>query len=144
MITPGPELPTGLEWCITNALWWIATGDPPAAAVFTQDVVATSPILEVSGRDNLLDKLGDQRGGLTNVEGTLDRVEGDVTAVVVSWHVAADHTGAMLVNEDLFYKPSGRRVHLNIVSSFELRDGRIAAFHNEFDVDEFSRQLGRP
>jgi hypothetical protein len=140
---PTGDVPAALEWCVKNAVWWIATGEPLAADVFTRDVVGTSPIMEARGRDELLGKLGDRRGGLTNVEVAIDRVEGDETDVVVSWHIAGDHTGPMLVNEDVLYEPTGQRLRVAIVSTFTLRDGAIASFHNEFDLDELGRQLGK-
>jgi hypothetical protein len=141
---PSGDVPGPLEWCVKNAVWWIATGEPLAAEVFTRDVVGTSPIMEARGRDDVLSKLGDRRSGLTNVEVGIDRVECDEDEVVVVWHMAGDHTGAMLVNEDVLYEPSGRRLRLAVVSTFTLREGAIASFHNEFDIDDLGRQLGRP
>lgn len=144
MSGPTGDVPATLEWCVRNAVWWIATGEPLAAEVFTRDVVGTSPIMEARGRDELIAKLGDRRGGLTNVEVKIDRVEGDEGEVVVTWHMAGDHTGPMLVNEDVLYEPTGQRLRLEIVSTFTLREGAIASFHNEFDIDDLGRQLGRP
>jgi ketosteroid isomerase-like protein len=141
---PTGDVPATLEWCVKNAVWWIATGEPLAAAVFALDVVGTSPIMEAKGRDELLCKLGDRRGGLTNVEVEIERVEGDEREVAVTWHMAGDHTGPMLVNEDVLYEPTGQRLRLAIVSTFTLREGAIASFHNEFDLDDLGRQLGRP
>ena len=144
MSGPPGDVPATLEWCVKNAVWWMATGEPLAAEVFTRDVVGTSPIMEAEGRDELLGKLSDRRGGMTNVEVGIDRVEGDEGEVVVTWHMAGDHTGPILVNEDVLYEPSGKRLRLAIVSTFTLREGAIASFHNEFDLDDLGRQLGRP
>ncbi len=144
MSGPTGDVPATFEWCVKNAVWWIATGEPLAAEVFTRDVVGTSPIMEARGRDELLSKLGDRRGGLTNVEVGIDRLEGGEGEVVVTWHMAGDHTGPMLVNEDVLYEPTGRRLRLAIVSTFTLRAGVIAAFHNEFDLDDLGWQLSRP
>ena len=58
--------PLDRESCVKNAVWWIATGEPLAADVFTTDVIGTSPIMAARGRDDLLAKLGDRRGGFTN------------------------------------------------------------------------------
>ena len=144
MSGPTGDVPATFEWCVKNAVWWMATGEPLTAEVFTRDVVGTSPIMEAEGRDELLGKLSDRRGGMTNVEVGIDRVEGDEAEVVVTWHMAGDHTGPILVNEDVLYEPSGKRLRLAIVSTFTLREGAIASFHNEFDLDDLGRQLGRP
>jgi hypothetical protein len=144
MSGPTGDVPAALDRCVKNAVWWLATGEPLAADVFTRDVIGTSPIMEARGRDDLLAKLGDRRGGLTNVEVGIDHVEGDEENVVVSWHMIGDHTGPMLINEDVLYEPTGQRLRLAIVSTFALREGAIASFHNEFDLDDLGAQLGMP
>jgi hypothetical protein len=59
---PTGDVPAPLEWCVKNAVWWIATGEPLTAEVFTHDVVGTSPIMEAKGRDEVIGKLGDLIG----------------------------------------------------------------------------------
>jgi hypothetical protein len=135
------DVPDEQARCIRSALWSLATGEPPAVDIFTPDVVCSSPLLEARGRDDLLNKIADRRGGLTDVTVRVDRMEGDGTAAAVSWRMAGDHTGAILLNEDVLLEPSGLRLALTVFSTFTLRGASIAMFRNEFDVDALARQF---
>jgi ketosteroid isomerase-like protein len=121
----------------------MVSGDVTALALFTEDVVGASPLVEVNNREDLRAQLSDRRDGLTEIDVCFDAITGDEPTVVVSWRVAADHTGEILVNEDAFYEPTGRRFRMSVVSHLTFREGRISAFRHEYDADGLRSQLGK-
>ena len=73
---------------------------------------ATRPLGEVNGRDELVAQVSDWRDGLTGTELVVDgiAVDGSTRHGEVAAH--RDHTGVVLVNEDVLFEPTGSRVTL--------------------------------
>jgi hypothetical protein len=119
----------------------LVTGDQPAPGVFSDDVTGHSPMLDLQGCDQLRAQLSDRRGGLTDVQLDLTRIEVKGATVTVDWRFAAIHTGAMLVEEDVLFEPSGRRVTLEVTSDLRFCNGRICSFEHHYDLGGLLRQL---
>ncbi|MGH9251485.1 MAG: nuclear transport factor 2 family protein [Acidimicrobiales bacterium] len=109
------------------------TGDGEAMAdIVTDDVTAWSPNLFVTSRDELLAALqrDDTFSGIEIRVQALDQV-GD--KAIAEWHVAADHTGPLAIDDDLVIEPTGRRLHLSGATVAEFDGDRICAFRSYFD-----------
>lgn len=110
------------------------TGDADSIGdVVTDDVSGWSPNLVVSSRDQLLEAFAGR-------EDTFTRIELDVRALdelgdkaIAEWHVAADHTGPLVVDDDLVIDATGRRLHLSGATFAEFDGDRICAFRSYFD-----------
>jgi ketosteroid isomerase-like protein len=103
------------------------------AELFTEDVVGWTPNLTVSSLAEIETSFGARDEMLSNVELDLRSVDVLGDKVIVEWQVAADHTGAMAVDDDLVIEATGRRILLAGVMVAEFRDHRIAVFRTYFD-----------
>jgi len=130
-----------VEQVLRSALQMMVTGED-APGVFTEDVTGTTPVGEVNGCGELRAQVSDWRDGLTDVDLVVDGIAVDGTTAMVRWRLAAQHTGVVLVNEDVIFEPSGRRVALTVSSEFSFRDDRICWFRHDYDLDDVLRQLG--
>ena len=123
-------IPLAEVTCILGrALMAFATGDVEAMELFTDDVIGDGPNLHVRSQSELQNQLLDRAGALSNVAFSLDQVDvvGPKT-FVASWRVAGDHTGPLMLNEDLLFEPSGRRIDLSVTTRVVVRGRRIAEF----------------
>lgn len=137
---------TGADPCfllLTRALRAMASGDVTDIGVFTPDVRAQSPHMKVARRDELEDQLSDRAGTLSNIELVVDSIERTGDEAALRWHLDADHTGPVLVNEDVLVEPSGRHIHVAVSSWVQLRDGRISAFRHDYDDEALMAQTER-
>jgi len=92
----------------------------------TTRVIGDSPVLHVDSRLQLANQLLGRAGAVSNIEFDLDHVE--ITApdsVVASWHVAGDHTGEVLFNDEYHFVPSGRHIHVSMTTRVLFKQGRI-------------------
>ncbi|MGH9214543.1 MAG: nuclear transport factor 2 family protein [Acidimicrobiales bacterium] len=103
------------------------------ADLVTDDVVAWSPNLYVTSRDELL-------AALERRDDTFSRIDVQVRALdqvgdkaIAEWHVAVDHTGPLVVDDDLAIEPTGRRLHVSGATVAEFDGDRICAFRSYFD-----------
>jgi steroid delta-isomerase-like uncharacterized protein len=64
-------------------------------------------------------------------------VSGDV--VLWSWYMEGTHRGAI---EPPGFAPTGRRMHVDGVDRWTMRDGRIARYRAFYDMNDLARQLG--
>jgi hypothetical protein len=131
---------------VHRALFAMVVGDVEASDLFTHDVKGDSPNMYVRSRIALEDQLSDRAGGLSNVEFTLDRVEEAGDGWLATWRVSGEHTGTMLLNEDVFFAPSGHRIALSAETQFLLQGRRIREFQTSYDDEALVAQLrgGQP
>ena len=141
MIDPRSASDLDIEPVVRAALDMMATGQPEGLAMVTADVEMRGPMGEVRGRDLLRTHLSDWRDGLTDVDIVVERMAVDRGAVIVDWHLAGRHTGAVFLMEDLLFEPTGRRVDLDITTQLVFRGRRICAFQHEYVLDDLLRQL---
>ena len=109
------------------ALW--ADGDLDAiVGAFTDDAVYHNiPIDPVTGPEAIRTFI---EGFLTGI----DSVEFQLRAI------AADGDVVLTERVDVFVAP-GRRLELPVMGTFEVRDGRIAAWRDYFDLNQFMSQM---
>src|SRR5215218_119825 len=109
------------------ALW--AKGDLEAIiGAFTDDAVYHNiPLDPVHGPDAIR----------TTIEGFLAGTDSVEFRVL---HAAADGDVVLTERVDVFVAPE-RRIELPVMGTFEVRDGRIAAWRDYFDLNQFMTQL---
>ena len=62
---------------------------------------------------------------------------------IAEWRVAAEHTGPLVISDDVAIEPTGRHVELAGASFAEFRGDRICAFRSYFDDAALVEQLLR-
>ncbi|MGH9092241.1 MAG: nuclear transport factor 2 family protein [Acidimicrobiales bacterium] len=103
------------------------------AGLFTEDVVGWTPNLTVSCLAEIESSFGARDEVLTNVDLDVRSMDAIGDKVIAEWQVAADHTGALAVDDDRVVEATGRRVLLAGVMVAEFRGDRIAVFRTYFD-----------
>jgi hypothetical protein len=110
------------------------TGDGDALGdLVTGDVIGWCPNVLVRSLGELVDAVGhgdDAFSGIDLNVRTLDEI-GD--KAVAEWHLAVDHTGPLIIDDDLVIPPTGRRLHISGVTIAEFDGDRICAFRSYFD-----------
>jgi ketosteroid isomerase-like protein len=109
--------------------------------LFTDDVKGWSPTLHVSSLAELKEEFAERSDALSNISLTLDSLDVVGAKAMAEWRLAADHTGPLVLDEDLLVEATGRRVELAGATFVEFRDGRIHAFRNYFDDAALLEQL---
>jgi limonene-1,2-epoxide hydrolase len=109
------------------AAW--AEGDLDALmAFFAEDAVYHNiPVAPVTGRDQIRSTVEGFTAGVESVEFRLDAV-------------AADGGTVLTERLDVFTFPNGR-IELPVMGTFEVRDGKIAAWRDYFDMAMFLNQM---
>lgn len=99
----------------------------------TDDVTGWSPNLVVSTREQLLDALAGRDEAFSAIELDVRALNELGDKAIAEWHVAADHTGPLVVDDDLVIEPTGRRLHVSGATIAEFDGDRICAFRTYFD-----------
>ena len=126
---------------VQRALFVLAVGDVDGSDLFTQDVTGDSPNMYVRSRIGLEDQLSDRSGGLSNVDLTVDRIEEMSDGWLATWRVSGDHTGRLMLNEDVQYAPTGHRIDVSATTHFVLQGRRVRAFRTSYDEQDVVAQL---
>jgi SnoaL-like domain len=118
------------------------TGDPALMeSVFTDDVVAWSPNMSVTSLAELEEEFADRDEALSNVVFSVDALDVVATKAIAEWRLAADHTGALRIDDDLVIEPTGRTIVLAGATFAEFRGDQICAWRTYFDDAALIEQL---
>ena len=110
------------------------TGDGDSMAdLVTADVTGWSPNLFVSSRDDLLAELALREDAFSGIEIVVQALDQIGDKAIAEWHIGADHTGPLVIDDDLVIEPTGRRLHLSGATVAEFEGERIGAFRSYFD-----------
>jgi ketosteroid isomerase-like protein len=122
------------------------TGDGDAMGdLVTDDVIGWSPNLFVRSRAELLDAVSGREDTFSGIEVDVRALDELGDKAFAEWHVAADHTGPLFVDDDVAIEPTGRRLHLSGATVAEFDGDRICAFRSYFDDLALVEQaLGEP
>ena len=101
--------------------------------LFTDDVVGWSPYASVSGLTALAELSLLREVAFSNVVILLRSVDEVGNRVYAEWLIEADHTGPLVLDEDVVLEPTGRHVQLAGVSVADFREGKIRSFRTYFD-----------
>jgi limonene-1,2-epoxide hydrolase len=95
---------------------------------FTDDAVYHNiPLAPVTGKDAIRTTIAGFTQGVEKIEFRVD-------------HIAGDGRVVMTERVDVFSLP-GKTVSLPVMGAFEVRAGRIAAWRDYFDMNQFTSQL---
>ncbi len=101
--------------------------------LFTDDVVGWSPYASVSGLTALAELSALRDIAFSNVVILLRAVDEVGNRVYAEWVIEADHTGPLVLDEDVALEPTGRHVQLAGVSVADFREGKIRSYRTYFD-----------
>jgi ketosteroid isomerase-like protein len=111
------------------------------AAVFTDDVVGWSPYASMSGLKEVADVAILRDIAFSNVVLIIRGLDEVGNKAFAEWLVEADHTGPMLLDEEVVLEATGRRVQLAGVTVADFRDGKIRSFRTYFDDISLIEQI---
>ena len=119
------------------------SGDTSAVAdLFTDDVVAWSPVVRVTSREELAVELEDREDAFSDFELDVGLIAVEESYGCAEWVASATHTGPYVVDETVALAPTGRRVTLRGVSIAEFDGDRIRAFRHYWDEIDLLDGLG--
>jgi ketosteroid isomerase-like protein len=101
--------------------------------LFTEDVVGWSPYASVSGLAALAELSALRDLAFSNVVLMLRGVDEVGNRAYAEWLIEADHTGPLVLDEDVVVEATGRHVQLAGVSVADFRDGKIRSYRTYFD-----------
>ena len=101
--------------------------------LFTEDVVGWSPYATVSGLAALADLSTLRETAFSNVVILYRGLDEVGNKAVAEWVVEADHTGPLVLAEDVVLDATGRRVQLAGVTVADFRGGKIRSYRTYFD-----------
>ena len=115
------------------AAWSDNMGAVELAAFFTEDAVYLNiPLAPVTGRAAIADTIASVlRPGPPGIEGIEFRVI----------NIAANGPVVMTERVDVFRLP-GKSFELQVMGTFEVSDGKISAWRDYFDMNQFTTRLG--
>jgi len=103
------------------------------SGLVTDDVVAWSPNLYVTSRAALLGALEQREDAFSGIDIQVRALDQLGDKAIAEWHVAVDHTGTLVVDDDLAIEPTGRRLHVSGATVAEFDGDRVCAFRSYFD-----------
>jgi limonene-1,2-epoxide hydrolase len=114
------------------AAWSDNAGAAELAAFFTEDAVYLNiPLTPVTGRAAIADAIASVlRPGPPGIEGIEFRVI----------NIAANGPIVMTERVDVFTLP-GKSFELQVMGTFEISDGKISAWRDYFDMNQFTSRL---
>ena len=101
--------------------------------LFTDDVVGWSPYASVSGLTALAELSALREIAFSDVVILLRSVDEVGNRVYAEWLIEADHTGPLVLDEDVALEATGRHVQLAGMSVADFREGKIRSFRTYFD-----------
>jgi ketosteroid isomerase-like protein len=101
--------------------------------LFTDDVIGWSPYASISGLTALAELSALREIAFSNVVILLRGVDEVGNRVYAEWLIEADHTGPLVLDEDVVIEATERHVQLAGVSVADFRDGKIRSFRTYFD-----------
>ncbi len=101
--------------------------------LFTDDVVGWSPYASVSGLTALAELSALRDIAFSNVVILLRSVDEVGNRVYAEWLIEADHTGPLVLDEDVAIEATGRHIELAGMSVADFREGKIRSFRTYFD-----------
>jgi ketosteroid isomerase-like protein len=102
-------------------------------ALFTEDVVGWSPYARVSGLGALAELSALRDLAFSNVVILLRSVDEVGNRVYAEWVIEADHSGPLVLDDDVVLEATGRHVQLPGVSVADFREGKIRSYRTYFD-----------
>jgi hypothetical protein len=118
-------------------------GAEPAdpGSLFTDDVVGWSPYAAVSGLAAMAELARFRETAFSNVVILIRGLDEVGNRAFAEWVIEADHTGPLILSEDVVVEPTGRRITLAGVTVADFRDLKIRSYRTYFDDISLLEQL---
>jgi ketosteroid isomerase-like protein len=101
--------------------------------LFTDDVVGWSPYATVSGLEAVAELAALREEAFSNVVIMFRGLDEVGNKAFAEWLVEADHTGALVLDDDTVVEATGRHVQLPGVTVADFREGKIRSYRTYFD-----------
>jgi ketosteroid isomerase-like protein len=111
------------------------------STLFTDDVVGWSPYASVSGLPAVLALSELRELAFSNVVINLRGLDEVGNKAFAEWVIEADHTGPLVLDEDVAVEATGRHVVLAGATIADFRDGKIRSFRTYFDDVSLIEQI---
>jgi hypothetical protein len=109
--------------------------------LFTDDVVGWSPYATLSGLTALSELSALRDIAFSNVVILIRGLDEVGNKAFAEWVIEADHTGPLVLDEDVALDPTGRHVQLAGVTVADFRQGKIRSFRTYFDDASLIEQI---
>ena len=103
------------------------------STLFTDDVLGWSPYASVSGLPALVALAALREIAFSNVAIFFRALDEVGNRAYAEWLIEADHTGPLVLAEDVEVEPTGNHVKLPGVTVADFRDGKIRSYRTYFD-----------
>ena len=110
-------------------------------ALFTDDVVGWSPYASVSGLRALAELSALRDVAFSNVIILIRSLDEVGNKAYAEWLIEADHTGPLVIDDDVVLEATGRHVRLAGASVADFREGKIRSYRTYFDDLSMIEQL---
>ena len=117
----------------------VASVDP--GTLFTDDVVGWSPYASVSGLAAVADLAALRETAFSNVVIMFRGLDEVGNKAFAEWVIEADHSGPLVLDEDVVLEATGRHVRLAGATVADFRDGKIRSFRTYFDDVSLLEQM---
>src|SRR4051794_39625097 len=111
----------------------VGSDEVDLSTLFTDDVVGWSPYASVSGLEALAELSALREIAFSNVVIAVWGLDEVGNKAFAEWIIEADHTGPLVLDEDVVLEATGRRVQLAGASVAEFREGKIRSYRTYFD-----------
>ena len=111
----------------------VGGGTADLSTLFTDDVVGWSPYASVSGLAAVLTLSELRELAFSNVVIMFRGLDEVGNKAFAEWVIEADHTGPLVLDDDVVVEATGRRVVLAGATMADFRDGKIRSFRTYFD-----------
>jgi ketosteroid isomerase-like protein len=117
-------------------------GEPvDLGTLFTEDVVGWSPYASVSGLTALAELAALRDVAFSNVVIMFRGLDEVGNKAFAEWVIEADHTGPLVLSEDVIVEATGRHVELPGATVADFRDGKIRSYRTYFDDISLIEQI---
>ena len=119
----------------------VGAGHDEPGSLFTDDVHSWSPTLNVQSLDELSEALNDRDAALSNVAVAVRSLHSSGGRVMAEWRLDADHTGPLVLNDDMTVPATGRHIHIGGATFADFRGDKIRALRSYFDEMALMEQI---
>jgi SnoaL-like domain len=111
------------------------------STLFTDDIAGWSPYASVSGLTALTELAALHDVAFSNVVLSFRGLDEVGNKAFAEWLLEADHTGPLVLADDVVLEATGRHVRLAGATVADFRDGKIRSYRTYFDDISLIEQL---
>ena len=119
----------------------IGGASAPLDTLFTDDVVSWSPYASVSGLAGMVALSAVRDLTFSNVVIMYRGLDEVGNKAIAEWVIEADHTGPLVLDEDVVLEATGKRITMPGVTVADFRDGKIRSIRTYFDDISLVEQI---